>query len=241
MLRPFRFILVPALVLVLSLPVPARADYEAGKRAYESKVWVEAIKELRPLAEAGDDRAQFLLGKMYLDGNGVISSPVEAMRLYRQAAEKNNILAMLSIAGIYQGGIGYPKNAKLVNAWLGRAAQLGDQFAANLYAVSLFQGDVTQKTDLKPDVLGAYKWWKIASGMNTYPHVRDAAAEAAKLAMNRLNSVEIAKAEKEAAAWKPADPASLGPLPPEEERTEYKAPAPPAAPAKAPGQEPAKN
>jgi hypothetical protein len=204
-------------IFLLTFASAARADYNAGKIAYDAKQWVQAISELRPLAEAGDDRAQFLLGKMYLDGNGVVTSPVEAMHLYRQAARKNNAEAMVSIATIYQAGIGYRKNLKLANTWFGRAAETGNQAAAFFYAISLFQGDPSHETDLQQNPAASYKWLKIAASMNAYANVQTAATETAKVVAARLKSIEIAQAEKEAAAWKPAEPATLGPLPAEED------------------------
>ena len=59
------------LLLILALLIPlhaARADYAEAERAYAAQQWITAIANLRPLVDAGDDRAAFLLGKMYLAG-----------------------------------------------------------------------------------------------------------------------------------------------------------------------------
>ncbi len=53
------------LTLLLMSVIPARADLEAGKRAYEQGDYATALKEVRPLAEqgnAGIQKANFTSG-----------------------------------------------------------------------------------------------------------------------------------------------------------------------------------
>jgi TPR repeat protein len=207
-----RLIACLALVLLLASPAAARADYDAGEEAYNNQQWIAAIANLRPIAES-DDRAAYLLGKMYLDGDGVVPDSETAMKLYRTSAAKGNINAMVSIGAIFQGGIGYARDFKLARIWFKRAAEAGSQFAAFVYATSLFQGDYTGKTDLKPDDAEAYKWLRIATISGNYPKVKEAALAAAAAAANRLKPEEVARLNKAAAAWKPTDISQLGPLP----------------------------
>lgn len=58
--------------------LPARADYYDGLMAYQGGNFATALRELRPLAEQGDARAQTLLGLMYRDGQGVPQDFVHA-------------------------------------------------------------------------------------------------------------------------------------------------------------------
>ncbi len=71
-----------AAALALGLAVPAAADYwsefEAGVDAYAGGRHAEAVSRFRPLAEAGDDRAQYWLGIMYFEGKGVPQDDVRA-------------------------------------------------------------------------------------------------------------------------------------------------------------------
>ncbi len=62
--------LIPiAVCLVLGVvPGAARADFEAGWRAYEQGDFGTALAAWRPLAEAGDVRAQFNIGTLYDQG-----------------------------------------------------------------------------------------------------------------------------------------------------------------------------
>ncbi|MFZ5790585.1 MAG: peptidoglycan-binding protein [Pseudomonadota bacterium] len=62
----------------LGASLPARADYYDGLTAYQGHDFATAFRELRPLAEQGDARAQMLLGLMYRDGQGVPQDFVRA-------------------------------------------------------------------------------------------------------------------------------------------------------------------
>jgi len=67
-----------AFFLILSFLTPVRGDYQAAEKAYQRGDYIGAITHLRPLAEAGDDKAQFSLGMMYAKGEGVDADLVEA-------------------------------------------------------------------------------------------------------------------------------------------------------------------
>jgi len=201
------------LILLLAFSAPARADFEAGQKAYTDKDWVEAISQLRPLVESGDARAMMLLGNMYNDGDGVIVNPVEAMKLYKNAAALGSTKAMVAIAAMYQRGAGGPPDINRAVAWFQRAASLGDQAGAFFYGMMLFHGDPDGKSGFKRDELGAYKWMKIAASMDSYDKMKPAAEETAKIMAGRLSATELEKMNEAAAAFKPADPKTLGPLP----------------------------
>jgi len=58
----------------------ARADYYDGLMAYQSRDYVTAMRELAPLADHGDARAQIIVGLMYRDGQAV---PQDYMRAHQ--------------------------------------------------------------------------------------------------------------------------------------------------------------
>lgn len=51
--------------------VDARAGYEEGLAAFKQGNYATAFQELLPLAEQGDAKSQYLLGRLYHDGKGV--------------------------------------------------------------------------------------------------------------------------------------------------------------------------
>jgi len=54
------------------------------------------LTQLIARAEAGDDEAQFELGKRYANGMGVVQDDVQAAAWYRRAAERGNTDAMVA-------------------------------------------------------------------------------------------------------------------------------------------------
>ena len=201
---------------LITLSSPAFAGIDEGRAAYDKKDWVTAIKELRPLAEAGDDRAMILLANMYSSGFGVIPSHKEALTLYRRAAtEKNNPMAMDAMGAAYVSAIGVDQNLHTALEWFQRSASLGDQVGAFFYATILSEGNKTPPNELKPDLYNAYKWFKIAAAEKQIAKFSSSAQRIADGISSKkmLPEDQLAKADAEAAAFKPVEAKDLGPAP----------------------------
>ena len=65
-------------------------DFQDGVDAYKRKDYKTAYKLWLPLAEQGNAKAQYNLGVMYRDGNGVQQDYKEAIRLFRLSAEQGD-------------------------------------------------------------------------------------------------------------------------------------------------------
>jgi TPR repeat protein len=81
-----RALLVAALSLWLA--TPAWSGFDEGWAAYERGDYATAYEEFLPIAEQGDAFAQFSLGIMYDNGEGVPQDYAEAVKWYRLAAEQ---------------------------------------------------------------------------------------------------------------------------------------------------------
>ena len=86
------------------MAAPAAADYwsefEAGIDAYAEGRHAEAASRFRPLAEAGDDRAQYWLGIMYFEGKDVPKDDLEAYRWLGLSADQGNRGARRGLDGV---------------------------------------------------------------------------------------------------------------------------------------------
>ena len=102
---PVRATVLAALALV-AWSTLARADFAAGERAFDSGDYAAAIAEWRPLAEAGDARAQTNLGHLYRLGQGVARDYAEAVRWYRMAGDQRNARAQANLGNMYLNGLG---------------------------------------------------------------------------------------------------------------------------------------
>ena len=61
-----------------------------GIAAFESGDYKKALSIFRPLAEANDANAQFYMGWMYDEGNGVTENDQEALKWYEKSAKNGN-------------------------------------------------------------------------------------------------------------------------------------------------------
>ncbi len=78
-MKALRGVMVLVLALVLAACAPA-GDLETGAEAYDRGDYATALKEWRPLAEQGHAKAQYNLGVMYDDGEGVAQDYAEAVK-----------------------------------------------------------------------------------------------------------------------------------------------------------------
>lgn len=66
--------------------MPAWAGIDEGEAAYNRGDYAIALRECQPLAEEGNHKAQMLLGRMYLEGQGVPRDAMQAEIWFSLAA-----------------------------------------------------------------------------------------------------------------------------------------------------------
>ena len=85
-----RIICLTLAVLLSGARTSWGADYQKGVAAAQSGDFATALREWKPLAEQGHADAQFNLGFMYDNGEGVPQNDKTAMKWYTLAAEKES-------------------------------------------------------------------------------------------------------------------------------------------------------
>jgi uncharacterized protein len=119
-MRMLKLLLV---LLVWAAAVPAVAGpFEDGADAYRAGDYATALRLWRPLADAGNANAQFRLGYMYHDGQGVPQDYEAAAAWYRRAAEQGNQFAQFNLGVMYEIGQGVPQDYVLAHMWFNLAA-----------------------------------------------------------------------------------------------------------------------
>jgi hypothetical protein len=105
--------------------------YRAGKGGAE-KDPAAAVKWYRKAADQGRVRAQYTLGLMAAEGEGIDRNDEEAVKWYRKAAEKGYAAAQVGLGIMFQTNRGVPRELseadrlKEAAGWYGKAADLGD-------------------------------------------------------------------------------------------------------------------
>ena len=121
-MRALRTVFTFFLALVLSTPVLA-ADFVVGWKAYQRAYYAAAWEEWRPLAEQGDATAQYYLGVMHQNGDGVPQNYALAVLRYFQAAEQGLPEAQRNLGIMYTRGSGVPQNYVFAHMWLSLAIE----------------------------------------------------------------------------------------------------------------------
>ena len=149
----------------------------------------EQLTALRKKAEAGDVDAQFNLGVLYANGQGVERNYSEALKWYRQAAEQNNAAAQNNLGAMYEDGQGVGRDYAAAFKWYRQAAE--QKLAAAQVNLGLMYAN---GQGVKQDYAEADRWWRAAAAQNN-------AIAAKNLGLMYYRGDGVAKDHVEAARW----------------------------------------
>ena len=93
-------------------------------------VWADDVpdfQETLQVAEQGNAKAQFNLGWMYANGQGVRQDDAQAVQWFGKAAEQGLAEAQYNLGLMYYHGRGIRQNHNLAKEWFGKACQNGLQ------------------------------------------------------------------------------------------------------------------
>ena len=133
-------------------------DFGKGLAAADAGDFVTALNEWKPLAEQGFASAQFNLGIMYNNGQGVLQDYREAMKWYRPAAEQGHASAQYNLGVSYYYGEGIVKDNLKAHMWFNIAASNGAAeaatFRANL-AKTMTAADISKAQSMARDCMNS--------------------------------------------------------------------------------------
>ena len=132
--------------VVLSMLIPPACSQEMS------------LEELKQKAEQGDADAQFNLGTMYENGQGVPQDYAEAVRWYRMAADQGDAYAQYKLGVMYADGRGVPQDDAEAVRWYRAAAEQGSAEAQTNLGVMYDQGRGVAR-----DYIQAHKWYSLAA------------------------------------------------------------------------------
>ena len=162
-------------------------------QAYNRSEFATARKTFEPLAEKGQALAEYILGLMYANGQGVPESYTEALKWLQKAAEQGEAKAQFSVGVIYFKGLGMPANQAEALKWYRRAADQGNAPAQYNLGAMYARGQTVGQ-----DVVKAHMLYALAGD-----HGIRAADEAKDKLAKTMSADQIAEAKKMAHEWKP--------------------------------------
>lgn len=99
---------------------------EQGLKALDNKDYEKAAKFFEQAANQGNAEAQFWIGLLYDNGDGVYMNKETAVMWYRKSAEQGYVDAQVNLARCFGLGIGVPQDENQAVYWLRKAAEKGD-------------------------------------------------------------------------------------------------------------------
>ncbi len=183
-----------AVVFLSCLTAPARAGIDEGLAAYERGDYATALQEWAPLANQGDAEAQYFLGHMYAEGQGVPRQYGKAAVWIRQAAEQGNGYGQFALGYLYDKGIGVAQDDAEAARWYRKSAEQGITVAQNNLGSMYEHG-----RGVPQDYVRAYLWYDLSvslPGADRSKAVRNLDEIARK-----MTPAEIAEAQRLALEW----------------------------------------
>lgn len=128
------------------------------------------LEQLQAKAASGDAEAQFNLGVIYDNGEGVPRDYKAAREWFRKAAEQGNAMAQNSLGLMYADGQDEPQDYQKAAEWIRKAAEQGHTNAQASLGWMYANGK-----GVPQDYSQAYMWSNIAaaSGHGIAPEDRD--------------------------------------------------------------------
>jgi TPR repeat protein len=139
-------------------PDDQQSQYLLGMTAYGAGDYEKALSLFRPLAEQGYFDAQWELGTMYAEGQGVPQDNIEAAKWFRECAEHGYAICEGSLADAYMTGDGVPKDDVAAVSWTRKAAEQGDDLAFASLAEDYING-----FGVPQNYVQAYMWFSLAA------------------------------------------------------------------------------
>ena len=168
----------------------AAGDFEDAVAAHKKGDYATALRLLTPLAEQGNADAQYKLGGMYEQGQGVTKDEAEAVKWYRKAAEQNDAEAQCNLGLAYATGQGVARDEAEAVKWFRKAAEQNDALAQNNLGSMYARGQGVIK-----DPVQAHAWFTVARA-NGYEDAQKALARNEK-GMTSKQKTEAAKLARE--------------------------------------------
>ena len=169
--------------------VTLAADFDAGVAAYDQDDYATALQEFRPLAAQGDARAQFNLGLMYANGEGVTEDDSQAVAWFRQAAAQGQAEAQYNLGLMYANGEGVAEDDSRAVEWYRQAAAQGDARAQFDLGLMYANGEGVVEDDSQ-----AVEWYRQAA-------VQEYAQAQFNLGVMYANGEGVAEDDNQAVEW----------------------------------------
>jgi len=140
-------------------PVPG-APAPASAATPPQQAALTPLDKLTQMANAGNAKAELLIGLKYLDGDGVTANDGDAAKWLERAAEQGMAVAQYRLGTMYERGRGVQADTAKAVKWYQLAAQAGNRKAMHNLAVAYASG-----TGITKNLPEAARWFSKAAAL----------------------------------------------------------------------------
>jgi len=188
---------IAAIAFALGWQQAAMAGFAEGATAYNNKNYAVALREIRPLAQAGNADAEHLLGLMYYMGRGVPQDYKTALEWHRKAALQGKADAQYVVGAMYYTGNAVIQDHKQAVYWFRKAAEQGHAEAQQALGL-MYRYHVG---GMPQDNVIAYMLWNLAAASGSMN-----AAEQRSAVTRVMTAEQVEEGQALSAAWRPGMP-----------------------------------
>jgi TPR repeat protein len=148
----------------IAAPRAEDEDLAAADAAFRRGDYATVRQLMKPLADAGNAKAQNYLGVLYDNGFGVPRDDAQAVAWYRKAADQGNAAAQSNLGRLYDNGHGVPQDDARALSWYRKAAEQGDPIAQTSLGAAYETGRGVER-----DLAQAAGWYRKAADQDHAP------------------------------------------------------------------------
>jgi len=127
-------------MLILILPIDAKADMAIAQMAFNKHHYDLALKELRPHLNDNPE-AQYLMAEMYANGLGIAQNIHRAIRWYAKSAASGYSSANFALGKLFEKGAdNFPKGYREARVWYQKGAEANHPDSQMRLGLMLQQG-----------------------------------------------------------------------------------------------------
>lgn len=145
---------------IASLPPATQTQAAQTPAAKPAPVATAPLDRLTALANAGNAKAELVVGLKYLDGDGVPASDADAAKWLERSAEAGEPVARYRLGTLLERGRGVAADPAKAIQWYEAAANQGNRKAMHNLAVAYAEG-----AGVKKDFVEASRWFSRAANL----------------------------------------------------------------------------
>ena len=152
-------LILSIILLAGSAFVATAQNFDKGVAAYNAGDYRTALREWRHFAERGDSDAQYNLGQMYRQGEGVSKDYAEAARWYRLSAVQGDSDAQFVLGAMFQVGHGVLQTNIMAHMWYNIASANGNSQAGEFRderAGQMSQAEISEAQEMARECMSSY-------------------------------------------------------------------------------------